>query len=105
MKSLDIKAGEKIIEENTEATHVYLIKKGEVVVKYGDHEEILEEGNVFGIESLVGENYQENAIARTDVKLNQFSPEEFKELYAGTDVEKKALKYYTKRTMKLLGWI
>ncbi|MBB6062033.1 CRP-like cAMP-binding protein [Thermosipho japonicus] len=105
MKTNEIKKGEKIFEEGQEAKSVYLIKSGEVVIKFGQLEEKMEKNDVIGIESLINENYTESAIAHTDVKLTELTPEEFKELYSGTDVEKKAIKSFTKRTMKLLGWL
>lgn len=42
MKTNEIKKGEKIFEEGQEANSVYLIKSGEVVVKFGQLEEKLE---------------------------------------------------------------
>lgn len=105
MKTIELKSGEIIFEENSNANFVYIIKSGEIIVKYGQFEEKLAKNDVIGIESLINENYTETAISQTDSRLTQLTPEEFKELYSGTDVEKKALKSYTKRTMKLLGWL
>ncbi|ABR30454.1 cyclic nucleotide-binding protein [Thermosipho melanesiensis] len=105
MKTVEINDGETIFEKGQESGFVYIIKSGEVKVIYEEFEEVLMQNEIIGIEALLREPYMETAIAKNKVKLTQLSPEEFKELYSGTDVEKKALKSFTKRTMKILGWI
>ncbi|ONN26912.1 cyclic nucleotide-binding protein [Thermosipho affectus] len=105
MKTIELNQESKIFEKGDNGTYIYIIKSGEVKIIYNNFEEILQQNEVIGIESILNEPYTETAIAKTKVKLNQLSPDEFKELYSGTDVEKKALKSFTKRTMKILGWL
>lgn len=107
METLDFAPGETIIKNGEKGKYVYIIKSGNVKSKLGSHEYTLsdKESDVFGIEALIDEAYTETCTAVNDVKVIRCRVEEFMEIYAKTDVGKKALESFMKRTAKALGWI
>lgn len=107
METLDFAPGEIIIKNGEKGKYVYIIKSGTVKSKTGLYESTLsdKDPDVFGIEALIGEAYTETCTAINEVKVIRCETEEFMEIYAKTDVGKKALESFMKRTAKALGWI
>ncbi|MGB9614368.1 MAG: Crp/Fnr family transcriptional regulator [Fervidobacterium sp.] len=107
METLDFESGEVIIRKGEESKSVYILKSGRAKVTVSGVEFVLtsENSDVFGLEALVGENYTETCIAIENVKVIKCSPQEFMEIYAKTDVGKKAIESFMKRTAKALGWV
>jgi len=107
VETLDFGPGETIIKNGEKGKYVYIIKSGNVKSKLGLYECTLsdKEPDVFGIEALIGEAYTETCTAVSEVKVIKCEVEEYMEIYAKTDVGKKALESFMKRTAKALGWI
>lgn len=107
METIDYKSGETIIKSGEKGEFVYIIKSGRVKALVTSYEVVLSEElpDVFGIEALVNEAYTETCTAIDDVKVIKCSASEFMDIYVKTELGKKALESFVKRTAKAFGWI
>lgn len=107
METIDFSPGDVIIKNGEKGDYVYIIKSGNVKSKVGSYECTLSERepDVFGLEALINEIYTETCTAVNQVKVIRCAVNEFLEIYAKTDLGKKALESFIKRTAKALGWI
>lgn len=107
METIEFKPDQIIIKSGEVGTFVYIIKSGHVRANVSSYEVILSEElpDILGIEALVNEAYTETCTAIDEVKVIRCSLNEFMDIYAKTEVGKKALESFMKRTAKAFGWI
>ncbi|MFN6991500.1 MAG: Crp/Fnr family transcriptional regulator [Fervidobacterium sp.] len=106
METVDFKSGETIIKNGEKGEFVYIIKSGRIKAVIASYEVILsgELPDVIGLEALTNEQYTETCTAVEDVKLIKCSTREFMDIYANTELGKKALESFVRRTAKAFGW-
>ncbi|MBP7303990.1 MAG: cyclic nucleotide-binding domain-containing protein [Thermotogaceae bacterium] len=107
METMEFEPGQDITKDGEKGEYVYILKSGKVKIRLGLYEFVVDGGGpeVFGLESLVGENYTETCTALENSKVIRCSSSEFMEIYGKTEVGKKALESFMRRTAKVLGWI
>jgi len=107
VETIEFEPGQEIIKEGEEAQYIYMLKSGKIKVQLGLYEFVISDNNpeVFGLEALVGEKYTETCTTVENSKLICCNSSEFMEIYGKTEVSKKALESFMRRTAKVLGWI
>ncbi|HOJ94091.1 cyclic nucleotide-binding domain-containing protein [Fervidobacterium sp. 2310opik-2] len=107
METLEFKDNQMIIQKGEKGEYVYVLKSGKVKIKVNGYELIMTDEDicVFGLEALIDEPYTETCVTVGNVKVIRYQPSEFMEIYAKTEVGKKALESFMRRTAKVLGWI
>lgn len=107
METLDFPPGTVIYKKGELANFVYVLKSGRVKLSIGLHDFIVtsEEPVAFGLEAVSGAPYSEDCVAVTEVKLIRCEKGEFQDVYQNTELGKRSLEEFMRRTAKALGWI